>query len=378
MAQVARAGIGHRGWTVLGVYGLSHAAVDATCATILLAAVTTGRIPATQALVAFLLYNVFAFGLQPGFGLLVDRWRAERPTAVVGAMLTACALPLSLMPGMTFAGIVLAGLGNAIFHVGGGAVSLRLAPGSATAPGVFVAPGAAGLAAGTLLGKAGGPLWVPTAILVALAVAMAALPLTLPPAESAGPVAGASARPSDSAGFGIEIAVLLVLLVVGMRSFTGFAIALPWKSQVPLLVALTAAIVLGKAAGGMLADRFGHARVGVGALAFSAPLLMLATQSPVAGVLGMFVFNMTMPVTLVAVANAVPGHPGFAFGTASLAIVIGALPALAGWSLQLSGAPPIAAAVWGSAVVLGVALFWLAHGTLLPRATPPTMTEVAE
>ena len=181
-----------------------------------------------------------------------------------------------------------------------------------------------------------------------------------------------------SAGFGVEMAVLLVLLVVVMRSFTGFAIALPWKAQLPLLAALTAAIVLGKAAGGVLADRFGHARVGVGALAFCAPLLMLATVSPVAGVLGMFVFNMTMPVTLVAVANAVPDYPGFAFGTASLAIVIGALPALTGWSVQLSGALPIVAGVWGSAAVLGVALFWLAHGRLSARATPPAMTEVAE
>ena len=374
MERVAQTGIGGKGWAALGVFGLAHAAVDATCAAILLAAVTTGRIPVAQALVAFLLYNLVAFALQPGFGLLVDRWRAERPAAVIGAAVTAAGVPLSLLPGMALAGVCVAGLGNAIFHVGGGAVSLRLSPGKATAPGVFVAPGAAGLAAGSLLGKVGGPLWLPPAALLTLAIAMALLPLTFPAEQPA----RSSARPTTSPGLGIEVAVLLVLLVVVMRSFTGFAIALPWKAQLPLLAALTAAVVLGKALGGVLADRFGRARVGVGALAFSAPVLMLATQSPVAGVLGMFVFNMTMPVTLVAVADAIPDHPGFAFGTASLAIVVGAFPVLVGWSFALSGAVPVALAVWGSAMALGVALYWLAHGTLVPRATPPTMMEVAE
>jgi FSR family fosmidomycin resistance protein-like MFS transporter len=275
---------------------------------------------------------------------------------------------------MALAGVVVAGLGNAIFHVGGGSISLRLAPGRASAPGIFVAPGAAGLAAGALLGKAGVLLWLPVAVLLALTVAMAVLPIAAPAEQPA----GTRARPATAIGAGIEAAVLLVLVVVGMRAFTGFAIPLPWKAQLPLLAALTAAIVLGKAFGGVLADRFGRARIGVGALALSAPVLMLATQSPIAGVAGMFLFNMTMPVTLVAVADALPDHPGFAFGTASLAIVLGAFPVLIGWSLKLDGVASIALAVWGSAIVLGVALYWLEHGMFSPRVTSPTISEVTE
>jgi FSR family fosmidomycin resistance protein-like MFS transporter len=358
---------------VLGLYGLSHAAVDAACATLVFAGIASGRIPAEQALLAVVAYNLIAFALQPAFGLAVDRLGAEKPAAVLGALLTAAALPLSFVPGMVIAGLVLAGLGNAIFHVGGGAVSLRLEPGSASAPGIFVAPGAAGLAAGTLLGKAGGALWMPAVALGVLALAMAVVPLAL--RATAGP---SRPRPyARAAGAGLDAAVMLVLLVVAMRSFTGFAIALPWKADLGLLAWLTVAVVLGKAAGGLLADRFGRARIGVGALAFSAPLLMLATFSPVAGILGMFVFNMTMPITLIAVADAIPEYPGFAFGTASLAIVVGALPVIAGWSLKLPGALGVAVAVWGAAAILAVALFWLEHGRLLPRAASP-ITEVGK
>jgi MFS transporter, FSR family, fosmidomycin resistance protein len=361
-------------WAVLATYGLAHAAVDATCATLLMAAAASGRIPAGQVVFAFLLYNVVAFALQPAFGMLVDRWRVARPVAVLGGLLTAAGLPLSLLPGMALAGVVVAGLGNAIFHVGGGAISLRVAPGRASAPGVFVAPGAAGLAAGALLGKVGLLLWAPVAVLFALTLAMALLPI----APSAEQPVGTRARPATSVGAGIEVAVLLVLVVVGMRAFTGFAIPLPWKAQLPLLAALTAAVVLGKAIGGVLADRFGRARIGVGALAFSAPLLMLATQSPIAGVLGMFTFNITMPVTLVAVADVLPEHPGFAFGTASLAIVLGAFPVLVGWSFKLDAWLPVAVAVWGSAIALGLALHWLEHGMFTPRVASPTISEVAE
>ena len=152
MARGAWARFDRGAWAVLATYGLGHAAVDATCAALLFAAATSGRIPARQAVFAFLLYNVVAFALQPAFGMLVDRWRVARPAAILGGLLTATALPLSLLPRMALAGVVVAGLGNAIFHVAGGSISLRLAPGRASAPGIFVAPGAAGLAVGALLG----------------------------------------------------------------------------------------------------------------------------------------------------------------------------------------------------------------------------------
>lgn len=355
----------------LTVYGAAHAAVDAGCAALLLGASTAGRIPASLALAVFLVYNVVAFALQPVFGLTMDRWGTAKIAAVAGALLTAAALPLSLATGWVLPAVVVAGLGNAIFHVGGGATSLRMTPGRASAPGIFVAPGAAGVAAGALFGKAGGPLWVPAAALVAVVVAMTLVP-DAPRADQLAMHRAHAAVPA------IEGAVLLVLAVVALRSYTGLAIALPWKSSLPLLAALTLAIVLGKATGGVLADRFGRARIGAGALAFSAPLLMLAPQLPVAGILGMFAFNMTMPVTLVAIADVLPENPGFAFGLASLALAVGAFPVLAGMPFKLTAPGPVALVVAVSAAALALALRWLEIGAFPATPFAEKVQEVAE
>ncbi|MDO9175471.1 MAG: MFS transporter [Actinomycetota bacterium] len=363
--------------------------MDAACAALLLGAVSAGRLSGGSALGVFLIYNVVAFALQPLAGLLVDRGWSARSAAVAGACATAVAVALSLAPGTLMTAVLLAGLGNAAFHAGGGVASLRMTPGRAFAPGIFVAPGAAGLAAGGLLGKLGGSVWVAAAVLGVLAVALA----LLPDVEAAGGgLAAESPRTATESphahaenpaliGVGcwaVEGAVLLVLAVVALRSYTGLAISLPWKSSLGLLAALTVAVVLGKALGGVLADRYGFARVGVGALVASAPLLMMAPSAPAAGIAGMLLFNMTMPVTLVAVARTLPENQGFAFGLASLALAVGAFPVLAGMTGKLSAALPIAVAVGVSAAVLAAALWWLGRGGSVGAQRAATIAEVTE
>ena len=96
--------------------------------------------------------------MQPLVGLAVDRLRAGSGAAVTGAAAAAAALPLAVAaPGVVGPAVVLAGLGNAVFDVGRGVVSLRRRSGRAGPVGVFVAPGAAGLAAGSPPARPAGP-----------------------------------------------------------------------------------------------------------------------------------------------------------------------------------------------------------------------------
>jgi FSR family fosmidomycin resistance protein-like MFS transporter len=54
-------------------------------------------------------------------------------------------------------------------------------------------------------------------------------------------------------------------------------------------------------------------------------------------ILGIFLFNLTMPVTLAAIANMLPGRAGLAFGLTTLALIIGAYPTFTVWNSRLNG-----------------------------------------
>ena len=49
------------------------------------------------------------------------------------------------------------------------------------------------------------------------------------------------------------------------------------------------------------------------------------------GTAAVFLFNMTMPITLWAAARLIPGAKGFAFGLLTFALFLGFLPTWLGW-----------------------------------------------
>ena len=75
-----------------------------------------------------------------------DKNSPKRNEARLAATMLMLAVPLAWKA--PYLAVVLAGLGNAAFHVGAGAMVLRLSPNRAAAAGLFVAPGAIGLAIG--------------------------------------------------------------------------------------------------------------------------------------------------------------------------------------------------------------------------------------
>ena len=214
--------------------------------------------------------------------------------------------------------IVLAGVGNALFHVGGGSISLNLTPKKAAAPGIYVAPGALGVTAGVLIGTGGFVAWP---FILLLAVACAIIIKVKPPAVDY------NQQKAAPGGRHYELVIVLVLLAVMVRSLIGMVVVFPWKTDYSLLMLLTFGVVAGKALGGIIGDRFGWLPVAVATLVLSAPLLAYGSGTPFLAIIGMFLFQATMPITLTAVSNMLPGRPGFAFGLTCLALIIGALPA---------------------------------------------------
>lgn len=302
---------------LLGGYGLTHALVDASCAATVLGLADIHGVSTSYWIWLIILYNVLAFGTQPLFGLAVDRLQIPKLSAVVGCVLVACgAIIVYFQP---LVAVVFVGVGNSLFHLGGGSISLNLMPGQTTAPGIFVAPGALGLAIGSLIGKMGYFTAWPFVTLLLLA-GLSLFCLKTPEIDYK--------RKPITANEGLfELILLLLLFSVTIRSLIGLSLDLSWKENLILLFMLIAGIVAGKVIGGIMADRFGWMKTGITALALSIPLLAFGYQVPALAILGAFLFQMTMPITLVAVATMFKGQPAFAFGLPCLALIIGALPA---------------------------------------------------
>lgn len=82
-------------------------------------------------------------------------------------------------------------------------------------------------------------------------------------------------------------------------------------------------VVLGKAFGGILGDRYGLKKVGLIGLTFAAILLTYGRMDRPLSLLGILAFNITMPITLTLLANGFKKYKGFVFGLTTTALVTG-------------------------------------------------------
>lgn len=279
--------------------------------------------------IGFLIYNVLAFGLQAAVGQLCDEQPAWRKNAGrTGILMTAAAL----LPALAAAGfgiiwlawtaMILAALGNAAFHVGAGRDVLVHSEGRMKENGIFVSSGALGVGLGTMLGSG-----LTGAMLYWTFFAAGCLLCFLSICSRKYHLAGEAEE--GTAAFHIAKersflpAVGLLFAAIVIRAFAGANVPLAWERTGLLVLLPSAASCLGKAAGGIAGDRFGAGRTGVWSLIVSLPLILFGGSSPVLSLTGILLFNMTMPVTLCAMADLMPKHPGFAFGLTTLALLVG-------------------------------------------------------
>lgn len=309
----------------LASYSLIHGIIDLCCASVVFYTLSLYNFHSNNIFTLVVLYNLLAFSLQAPFGILVDKLRVPKEAAIFGCILTLISFFFTNSPALV---VIISGLGNAFFHVGGGSVSLNISPRKASFPGIFVAPGALGLTIGILAGKSGAiSSWI--YILLLLFSIIAILILKIPQIDY-------NHKKIKNNIKCFELVLCLLLLSVSIRALYGLTAVFAWKSNITLLYALTFAVVFGKAFGGILADKFGWIKISIIALLISAPLLAFFQDSPVLAIFGAFLFQMTMPITLTSISNILPGRPATAFGITVFALVLGALPVYLGTKPFLS------------------------------------------
>ena len=295
-----------------------------------------------------LLYNFCAFALQMPLGVVLDGWNRRKcpgkcePAfgfAVVGVLLT-------FIGAVTHP--VILGLGNALFHLGGGVGTIQEDEAKGwrgRGLGVFVAPGALGLYLGTLVAKGEGIPMPALLILVGL-VAVGYMVWCYRRMNTQKKIA-AEISPEK----GVLSLLLGCLLVVILRSYIGMAVGFSWKNTVLAGTIAVLAVVLGKVAGGFVAAGAGIRRTVVISLLLSAVCFLLS-ENMVAGVLALFLFNMTMPITLYMLVQRLKGLTGFAFGLLTFGLFLGFLPTYLGMELPMDDRVLGAAGSFLSLVIL--------------------------
>lgn len=336
---------------LLALYSAGHFLVDLTCAFLLL---TVTAVAGETSWLCLLLYNFCAFALQMPAGLCADRWDRNAAVAVAGFGLTLAAFAAVPIPLLC---ALLLGIGNCLYHVGGGVDVLHFSENQQWMLGVYVSPGAIGLFLGGLLAQKQ-LLSLPLGFAILLALT-ALIALGLHATHSLNKPSGNTPPSIEAKGRAPLVAVMLLLLVVVLRSYVGLTLAFPWKTGIWSILAVLG-VAFGKAAGGFLADRLGAVRASVASLSLCA-LLFLFSDHAVCGLLALFLFNMTMPLTLFAMARLFPGARGFAFGTLTFALFLGYLPTHLGLSA------PFAGQAWWYAAEAVLSLVLLVAGLLACR-----------
>jgi FSR family fosmidomycin resistance protein-like MFS transporter len=323
-------------------YSLIHFVVDFSCMALVVSLAVWHHVSLFLAIVS---YNFFAFFMQMPLGIVADRFNKNALVSAAGCMLVILAFACWVQP---FYACVIAGLGNALFHLGGGIDVLNLSPKRATSVGIFVATGALGLFFGRYMldytPLVIGLLLTSTVLLCCLYVKIHANVSNLP-----------MQWPTFTKGKAIVAGCLIC--TVCLRSYVGCLTAFSWKTGFGWSLLAVGAVVLGKMLGGLIGDRLGFVRTATVSLLVASGMFLFAFDHTSAGILALIGFNMTMPLTLSVLARLMPHNKGFAFGILTAALFVGSVPAFLGVKLLAS---PVGLSMLGliSAALLVPALRW--------------------
>lgn len=295
-------------------YTFSHFCVDFACFFVLFGVFKVSQNNLQDVTIGFLIYNIIAFGLQPIIGKICDD-NPRIPIGIIGCFIVLIGLFLTSIP---WTSLIMCAFGNACFHIGGGIDSLVFAKDKMARSGIFVSSGALGVFFGTLIGNSDKTLtYIPIALIVASITLLALF----------------AVRHDDSyvcdideaSEFSYAIVLPLIFASIMIRSYVGGIIPMEWKTaSLAFLPAFSSCF--GKAIGGILGDKFGAKNVGFIALILSIPFLCFGKNIVLISVIGIVLFNITMPITLAVIASKLPYNPGLAFGLTTLALLCGNIP----------------------------------------------------
>jgi predicted MFS family arabinose efflux permease len=280
----------------------------------------------------FLTYNILAFMTQPFTGILVDKVERRHWVLLASMALLAVAVLTASMvvaAGTVIWGMhavaVLLGFGNSLFHVWGGKQVIVTHGNDMPALGLFVSTGALGLSLGVVFYS-----WL---LLQAFLLALCLLALAYVSMDDRNDRSDRSDGVEVASRYGrgfVLVSMAALVAFVLFRSFSGemFSSGAGVDKTQVVVVLMGAVAMLGKMAGGWLAKWFGIVPSVVVVLVLVAVCFVIGGSNLAILLIGIFMVNCTMPVTLYLANVVLAGREGLAFGILAAALIPGYLLAV--------------------------------------------------
>lgn len=304
-----------------GIYTLLHFFVDFTTIFLLNGLMLGPESGVSHRGEAIIVYNLLAFAGQLPIGMMADILPKKKMLTALGCVLAGISYPLVFVAPWT--ACVLTAVGNGAFHIGAGTEILSKTMPKAGPSGLFVSSGALGV---WLAYRVAGRAFVLLCPVVMLLAAVVLLLIDNSGVEELKPAEIRYGKPS----WIVLLAGVCFMLTIVLRSLLGMVMNFSWKAEPVLSLLAVLAVVAGKAVGGVLGDRFGHVKTVTISLLVSLTAFLFSMENWGAGIVAILCFNMTMPLTLTAIARLCRGKYGFAFGLTTFALAMGFIPVVFG------------------------------------------------
>jgi MFS transporter, FSR family, fosmidomycin resistance protein len=339
------------------ILGIAHGLADAAAGFLL------GSLPRTmsleQASWLIILYNVLGFGYQPLVGMLTDKLKRPHLAVLVG--FSSLLLALLVADGHSQIAVILAGIGSAAFHVGGGSLALAATPHRTTGSGIFTAPGIIGLAVGGVLGFTGNNITIPIVLLLGLIIGIIAIINLSKYDLSSHDHAQSGNEPIENANLDDGV-LLLLLIAIALTSTVWNSFQFLLQTHLDLIIVIAFAAAIAKVCGGILAQRWGWRRYTIFSLTIAAFILLFGQQNHLTLILGLALLQSTVPITLAATAKIMPQQPATATGFAlGLSILIGGIPVIAGLG-EITSIPTVSALI---VLITTLSLWWVLKSKIM-------------
>lgn len=281
----------------LGLYTLLHFLVDGIAAIFIFSKLYSNSYESS--LIVFIVYNTLAFVLQPFLGLLIDKFNF--PKRFLFCSILSLNLAFIFNVNKIIATILL-GIGNALFHISGAKYVTNKQGNDIIILGIFVSTGAFGLVIGQIYFSF-------YSFFIMYAFLMISFILLMILSDNKKQSSSNIYQTQFKVGF-----LVIILIVVFIRSYLGKLTTSITLSNNTFVLLSGISVMVGKILGGFLYKKLGISKVLVLSFIIVSISLGFGRNNQFLYLLGIMIFNFSMPLTLFLANQIFYQKEGFAFG----------------------------------------------------------------